>query len=79
MARTRSSLRAALHAAVLALAARRSAVVAQTFVTSLVGLGGTPVGDTPLNTPGASVLDYYSLASVDPDAVCNGAPHAAAA
>ena len=75
MART-TSQRLALHAVVLALAARRSAVVAQTFVTSLVGLGGTPVGLTPLNTVGASVMSLYSLASVDPDAVCNGAPQA---
>lgn len=68
------SLRLALRALLLALALARTGVVAQTFVTALAGLGGTPVGLTPLNQPGASVMNLYSLANVDPDAVCNGAP-----
>jgi hypothetical protein len=72
MAHTKS-LRTALRALVLALSLSRRGVVGQTFVTALSGLGGTPVGATPLNTPGASVMQLISLANVDSDAVCNGA------
>ena len=60
-------VRAAAAFAVAALLATRS-VVAQTFTTDLKGLGGTPVGLTPLNEPGASVMQVQYLNSIDPEA-----------
>ena len=68
MARTR---RGAV-ALCVALAAQHAA--AQTFVTSLKGLGGTTIGATPLNANGVSVMDVNWLGSVDPEARVNACP-----
>ena len=39
----------------------------QTFTTDLKGLGGTPVGLTPLNAPGVSVMEVQYLTQTDPE------------
>jgi hypothetical protein len=39
---------------------------AQTFVTSLAGLGGTPVGLTPIGASGTSTMSVNWLTSTDP-------------
>ena len=39
---------------------------AQTFTTDLKGLGGTPIGLTPLNTPGTSLMAVNWL-TADPE------------
>lgn len=47
------------------------------FSTSITGLGAPPLGDTPVNAPGVSVMTENSLAHVDQLAVCNdGSPAA---
>ncbi len=60
----------ALAAALLAVAA--PCAVAQQFVTSLTGLGGSPLGATPVGQPGTSTMQLQFLTN-DPMAVCNGA------
>lgn len=55
--------RAATALAVAALAAR--CAHSQTFTTDLKGLGGTQIGQTPLNTPGVSVMNAVQL-TADP-------------
>lgn len=41
------------------------------FATSLSGLGGRPIGETPTSSTAASVLMQQSLEDTDPLAVCN--------
>ena len=60
-------------AGALALAGLLAGASAQDFITSLTGLGGKSVGVTPVGSTGTSTMFYNSLASTDPDAVCNGA------
>ena len=54
--------------AALALAALAAGARAQTFTTDLKGLGGTPIGLTPLNTPGVSVMNVQYLTQTDSEA-----------
>jgi len=61
-----------LLAGSLLLAALPRRCTAQDFVTALSGLGGTPIGASPIGAVGTSTLDLYSLSDVDAEAVCNG-------
>ena len=54
-------------------AALAGAARGQQFVTELSGLGGTPIGLTPIGQSGTTTMDVNWLTSTDPDAVCNGA------
>ena len=40
---------------------------AQTFTTDLKGLGGTPIGLTPLNAPDVSVMNVNFVTDADPE------------
>jgi hypothetical protein len=55
--------RAATAVAVAASLAREA--FCQTFTTDLKGLGGTPIGLTPLNAPGVSVMEVQYLTQTD--------------
>jgi hypothetical protein len=69
MARQRA--RGAALCAALAAACAGSAAAQQQgahqFVTSLAGLGGTPIGLTPVGAPGTSTLAVNWLTDTDPD------------
>jgi hypothetical protein len=63
----RRALRCLACAAALALAAAKTKKApAGPFTTTLSGDGGPPIGETYVNTPGASNLYISSLADVDP-------------
>jgi hypothetical protein len=64
MARGRRCARGALCAALCATAS--SLASAQQFSTSLAGLGGTPIGLTPIGAPGTTTLQVQWLTSTDP-------------
>jgi hypothetical protein len=40
---------------------------AQSFTTDLKGLGGSPIGLTPLNAPDVSVMDVNFVGDSDPE------------
>lgn len=54
-------------ATALGLAALAASSHAQTFTTDLKGLGGTPIGLTPLNAPDVSVMDVNFVTDADPE------------
>lgn len=41
------------------------------FAASVTGLGGPPIQDTPVGTPGTSTMTLTYVTDVDPQAVCN--------
>ena len=51
----------------LALAALAARSHAQTFTTDLKGLGGTPIGLTPLNAPDTSLMSVNYVTDSDPE------------
>jgi len=69
----RSQALALLALAAPGAGAKRSSPAGHPFTTALTGLGGSPIGLTPVGTPDTSTLSMVSLASTDPDAQCNGA------
>jgi hypothetical protein len=53
-------------AALAALAAAAHTAASPTFTTALTGLGGTPIGLTPIGQAGSTTMDVNWLTATDP-------------